>query len=260
MTGTAVICSTCADDVENAAKAAYGGLRRDLAIGGCVRHGTREAGRAAAQHGAEAVDAARRCVAGGEATGDAFSPGAGEAGQGARKKPGRKGGHEQARRALPVAVDDEYEVAHEEHCSCCSGHVETVDSYTQTQQDIVTTVHTRRFTVYVGECVDCGQRVEGRHPFQTSTARGNADVQVGPRALALAAQLHYGEGVPFDKVRAHLVDLGIAVHRSTLVRAMNRIALRGMATYRDLLARVLQQDVLHIDETGRSVDGEPCWL
>ena len=111
-----------------------------------------------------------------------------------------------------------------------------------------------------GRCGDCGNEMEGRHPFQTSTARGAASHQLGPEALALATKLHFGEGLPFDKVREHLADLGLRVNTSTLVRAMERIAVRGHATFEALLAEVLSQDVLHIDETGWSVDGKPCWL
>jgi hypothetical protein len=41
---------------------------------------------------------------------------------------------------------------------------------------------------------------------------------------------------------------------------MDRIAGRGMATFAELLDFVLTQEVLHIDETGWSVAGEPCYL
>jgi len=177
-----------------------------------------------------------------------------------RKRAGRKGGHEQSRRETPTEADEEHQVSHPSRCPCCAGSVSSESTYTQIQQDIVSRVHTRRFTVEVGRCDDCGRPVESKHPLQTSTARGRANIQIGPNALALAAQLHYGQGVPFDKIREHLAQLGLSMDRSTLVRAMDRIALRGMATYQKLLLRVLEQDVLHIDETGWSVDGEPCWL
>lgn len=177
-----------------------------------------------------------------------------------RKKPGRKGGHSRQRRTAPEHVDEEHDAALGA-CSCCgSEDVEEVGTYEQLQEEIVTKVITRRFTIHQGVCGACGHEMEGRHPFQISTARGPASHHLGPEALALATKLHFGEGVPFDKVREHLADLGLRVSTSTLVRAMERIAVRGQATFNALLRKVLSQDVLHIDETGWSVDGKPCWL
>jgi transposase len=178
-----------------------------------------------------------------------------------RKKPGRKGGHSQQRRATPEQVNEEHEAPLSDTCPCCGGEsIEEVDTYQQLQEEIVTQVVTRRFTIHRGRCDDCGHELEGRHPFQISTARGAASHQLGPAALALATKLHFGEGMPFDKIREHLRDLGLRVTTSTLVRAMERIAVRGHATFEALLQEVLSQDVLHIDETGWSVDGKPCWL
>ncbi len=176
-----------------------------------------------------------------------------------RKKPGRKGGHEQQRRSEPDHVDETDEAPHAEECSC-GGCVKTVDVYEQRQEDVEPRKVVRRIRIYVGECERCGKKVEGRSPFQTSTARGNADHQIGPTALALAADLHFGQGVPYDKVREHLEHLGIKVETSTLVRAMDRIAGRLEATFRELMQEVLAHEVIHIDETGWYVDGEPCWL
>jgi transposase len=176
-----------------------------------------------------------------------------------RKKPGRKGGHQQARRSEPDHVDETDEAPHAKHCSC-GGCVQTVEVYEQTQEDVEPRTVVRRLRIYVGKCERCGKTVEGRSPFQTSTARGNADHQIGPTALSLAADLHFGQGVPYDKVREHLAHLGIEVETSTIIRAMARIAGRLDATFQDLLQEVLAQDVIHIDETGWYVDGEPCWL
>ena len=43
--------------------------------------------------------------------------------------------------------------------------------------------HVMQFNVHVGECTDCGRRVQGRHPQQSSDALGAAASQVGPRAI-----------------------------------------------------------------------------
>jgi hypothetical protein len=48
------------------------------------------------------------------------------------------------------------------------------------------------FYIHVGRCKQCGQRVQGRHPGQTSDAVGSAASQLGPRAIALATELNKG--------------------------------------------------------------------
>ena len=176
-----------------------------------------------------------------------------------RKKPGRKGGHEQARRPEPEHVDHECHAEHPAGCDC-GGTVVTVETYEQYQEDIEPRVVVRKIVTAIGECDTCHRRYEGWHPLKTSTARGNADRQIGPTALALAADLHYGQGVSFDKIREHLKHLGLEVETSTLVRAMERIAGRAEATFQELMNKVLEQAVLHIDETGWGVDGEPFYL
>ncbi|MBI4587436.1 MAG: hypothetical protein HY725_01240, partial [Candidatus Rokubacteria bacterium] len=50
--------------------------------------------------------------------------------------------------------------------------------------------HVTRFDVALGRCRHCRRRVQGRHPRQTSDALGAAASQLGPRALALAADLN----------------------------------------------------------------------
>jgi transposase len=176
-----------------------------------------------------------------------------------RKKPGRKGGHSQQRRNVPEHIDETCTAEHPHTCPC-GGTVHTQDSYEQIQEDIETFVIVRQFIVKIGQCEMCGKTFEGRHPIQTSEARGNANHHIGPKALAIAAHLHFGQGVPFDKVREHLAHLGLNVSTATLVRAMERIANRCETTFWLLMKRVLEQDVLHIDETGWSIDGAPCYL
>ena len=178
-----------------------------------------------------------------------------------RKKPGRKGGHSTQRRAEPEHIDEELSAPHPCTCPNCHGkRVREEGTYEQIQEDLEVRPVARRITIHFGVCQDCGARVEGRHPYQTSTARGAAAHQVGPTALSLATQLHYQQGVPFEKMAAILKELGLLVSKATLVRAMHRIAGRAEEPFRELLEQVLAEDVLHIDETGWVLDGEPCYL
>jgi hypothetical protein len=59
--------------------------------------------------------------------------------------------------------------------------------------------HVTQLNVHVGPCTDCGRRVQGRPPQQSSGALGAAASRVGPRALALAADLVRGRGVSFGR-------------------------------------------------------------
>jgi len=123
-----------------------------------------------------------------------------------RKRPGRKAGADHGRhghRVEPVAVDDEIVVPLPDacpHCGCRELSVHEVSR--QFQDELVTAVVRRRFLIERGRCPDCARMVRGRHPAQTSDALGAAGTMLGPRAMALAAWLHYGCGVSAQKVAA----------------------------------------------------------
>lgn len=177
-----------------------------------------------------------------------------------RNKPGRKGGHSAERRAVPQTVDEEVTASLPDACACgCADVVET-GTYEQLQEDFQILRVTRRITVHVGRCTACGKTCEGEHPFKTSKARGAAAHQIGPTAMALATQLHYQEGVPFEKVASIFGEMGLPVAKATLVRGTQRIGVRAKPALEDLKAALLQEGVLHIDETGWSLEGAPCYL
>jgi transposase len=105
----------------------------------------------------------------------------------------------------------------------------------QFQQEIVRRTFWRRFDIPVCRCTRCNQRVQGRHPLQTSDALGAAGVQLGPEALALGVQLNKGLGLPHADVAAVLQHgYGLQVNRSTICRAVDRVARRGEATWQAL--------------------------
>lgn len=122
-----------------------------------------------------------------------------------------------------------------------------------------TTVLTR-FDVAVGVCADCGSRVQGRHPNQTSDALGAASCQIGPRALSTAAWLHKSCGMPLAKICRHFAGLGLSVTPGALAQAMARLARKGAPTYEALKEELAAQPVLSPDETGWRVGGNSAWL
>jgi hypothetical protein len=84
-------------------------------------------------------------------------------------------------------------------------------------------VHVRR---------SCGQRVQPRHPEQTSDALGAAGAQLGPRAVALAAWLSKGLGVPAGRIARLLGHLGLDATPGGVTQTVTRAARRC----RELLA------------------------
>lgn len=107
----------------------------------------------------------------------------------------------------------------------------------------------------------CHRRVQGRDARQTSDALGAAGVQVGPEALALAVKMNKGLGMPHGDVAAVLQDgFGLAVNRSTICRAVERVARRGEATWHALRDAARRSMVNAIDETGWNVEAQLRWL
>ncbi len=181
----------------------------------------------------------------------------------APKKPGRKVGHPAAHRAIPEKVDRTEEAPLPPACPDCGGAVVEDKVQTQYQIDVPRPipVTVTQFNLHVGHCADCGQRLQGRHPEQTSDATGAAAVQIGPNALGLAAELKHGMGIPFGKVARILSSATeLDLSRAALARASQRLARKCQPTYARLIVRLRQSEVVHVDETGWKIGGHSAWL
>ena len=131
----------------------------------------------------------------------------------------------------------------------------------QFQEDIVRRTVVRRFDIAVGRCCDCGCRVQGRHPLQTSDAVGVGAVQIGPEALALAAILNKQMGLSLGHTRQALAyGFGLQVSGGGLCRALARLAQRVAPTYAGLVEAARQALVNTPDETGWKVGGRLQWM
>src|SRR5256884_195930 len=94
-----------------------------------------------------------------------------------------------------------------------------------------------------------------------SSDLGAAAVQLGPDALALAVQMNKGLGIPHADVVAVLKDgFQLQVNRSTICRAVERVARRGEATWHALRDAARRSMVNAIDETGWNVEAQLRWL
>lgn len=190
-------------------------------------------------------------------------------GKGLRKakpaKPGRKDGPDHGThhcRAVPERVDRVLAVALPPRCPHCDydglAAEETVHQYVEDLPEPATVI--TRYDIEVGRCGGCGQRVQARHPSQISDATGAAGVQIGPRALSLAAELNKVGGLSYAKAAAVLRSLGLGMSRSALCRALARLARRGEPTYDALKEAVAAEPVISPDETGWRVGFLPAWL
>jgi transposase len=180
------------------------------------------------------------------------------------KQPGRKPGARygrHARRPIPPRVDNKICVPLPKCCPGCGGKVTFESRQTQYQEEIVRQTIVRRFDIEIGSCQDCGRRVQGRDPLQTSDAVGVGNVQLGPEALTLAAILNKQMGLSLGHTQQALrYGFGLQVSRAGLCRALARLADRAEPTYAGLVETTRQSLVNRVDETGWKVGGVLRWM
>lgn len=178
------------------------------------------------------------------------------------KRPGRKPGHPGAFRHRPDRIDESIEV---ELCACphCGGSRFMDQSEIEQLIEDIPPVRPRitRLTTYEATCVCCGQRVRSSHPLQMSLAIGAAGVQLGPRALALAADLNKAKGLSMRKTCAVLRDcFSLQLSPGGLSQALDRLATKVQSQYHAIAKELRQAAVVHSDETSWWVGGPGWWL
>lgn len=181
------------------------------------------------------------------------------------RRPGRKAGANYGKKAWrppPDRIDEVIEAELPERSPCCGAEVEPEEVREQFQTELPPVrPHVTQFNVHVGWCLCCGKRVQGHHPRQSSQALGAAASHLGPRVLALAAELNKGLGIPFGKVKAIFeTAFGLTITRGGLCQALHRVAKRAEPTYEALKASVRHSPVVTPDETGWKVAGWTQWL
>ncbi|MGH8979952.1 MAG: IS66 family transposase [Acidimicrobiales bacterium] len=181
-----------------------------------------------------------------------------------RKRPGRRAGASHGRhghRQAPTDPLEERIVPLPDacpHCGCKDLSVQEVSQ--QFQDELVAAVVHRQFLIERGRCPDCERMVRGRHPEQTSDALGAAGTMLGPKAIALAAWLHYGCGVSAQKIARLYNELGLSVTASGITQALLRLSEDASGTYDALLVALRASAVVSPDETSWRIDAERGWL
>lgn len=181
------------------------------------------------------------------------------------RRSGRRAGRAHGRhghRRPPREIDETIEVRLPAHCPACGGGLRETRVADQIQEDLpVVRPHVRRFRVHIGHCGDCGRRVQGRHPLQTSDALGAAGTQLGPQAVAWLVLLNKQFGLSHGKTAAVLRDwFQLDVQPSGVTQALHRVARHAAPTYAQLQAQVRGSPMVSPDETSWKVGGRLWWL
>lgn len=181
------------------------------------------------------------------------------------QRPGRKSAERYGKRAVrprPTKIDEKIDVGCPLFCEVCQGQVRLVGKESQYQIDLpAIRTWTTEFVLHCGECVECGRRVIGRHPRQSSQAVGVAGVQIGPEVLSLATYLNKVGGLSYGKIATLLEQMaGLRVARSTLCRALLRTASKAQPIYAELVEAIQDSPVVYPDESGWREGGLSAWL
>ena len=185
---------------------------------------------------------------------------------GTHKSPGRvpgQGAFLQRPRPEPEQIDpgnDHYVPLPE--CPHCGNQELEIKVFENVQIDLpkITPLYTR-FVTEGSFCKECGEWVQSRHPEQMSLAMGCANLTLGPRLLAVAADMHEYLGASYHKIQDLLANvMNLSLSRSTLYNAVNRLVQRAEPVYDELLEIIRQCAVVHADETGWRIGTANAWL
>ncbi len=176
------------------------------------------------------------------------------------KPAGRKPGHPGSYRKEPDHIDETIELPLN-RCPHCSGPLTDIERMEQIIEEIPPVrPPVVKLITYRGRCPCCGM-VETHHPLQTSYGQGAAKVQLGPRALALAACLNKVHGLTMRKTCRVLQDLcGLRITAGGLSQALLRIAGRVKGLYDGLVDTIRGSPAVFADETSWWVGGPGYWL
>jgi transposase len=149
-------------------------------------------------------------------------------------------------------------------CPLCGGLLteERVDVVYRTELPERPRPRVTQYRVHVCRCTVCSTEVRGQHPDVAPDQAGVTAHRLGPRVMAAAHALHYGVGIPVRKVPVVLQALtGVQLTQGAITQDALRRAEGTIGTgYAQLRAAVPEAPVVHTDDTGWCVGGEPAHL
>ena len=183
------------------------------------------------------------------------------------RPPGRKPGSKYGKKGhranpRPEEIDEHYDAPLPDQCPHCHGtSIEETKVENQFQVELPIHPIWRQFDIHIGKCNECGARLQGRHPLQTSDALGAAASQLGAQAQAVIAWLNKRLGLSYGKI----VELfgkvfGIPLTRGGSVQVALRMGRKCKNKYDEILESIRQSPWLVSDETGWKVGGRSAWL
>ena len=90
---------------------------------------------------------------------------------------------------------------------------------------------------------------------------GAANVTLGPRAIAAAADMHERHGMSYEKIADVFSELlNFEVTASCLCKCLDRLLDKAEPLYNELIERIRQCSVVHADETGWRIGDLSAWL
>ena len=185
------------------------------------------------------------------------------------RRPGRKPGTGLFSYRKPPSPDEVTEPVVEvsvsvEVCPGCGGRLEDEGMGVAYVTDIppIRRPQVTAYRVRICRCRSCGRQVRGRHPDVAPDQYGASAHRVGRRVMAAAHVLHYGVGVPVRKVPAVLRALtGVEVSQGAISQDALRRATGAVGeAYHKLRTSVGVSRLVHTDDTGWRVGGEPAFL
>ncbi len=183
------------------------------------------------------------------------------------KKNGRKGGKKHGKHnhrqppTPPTTIDETLETVLPEQCSDCGGAIVEDHLDQQYQTEIPRQPIVRKINIHCGHCVNCGKKMRGRHPLQTSDATGAAQSQLGPDAQAAVVDLNKRAGMSYGKIACTFDRLfGIELTRGACAQIVLRAGRKLQPVYEQIKEHLKSAEHITPDETGWRIGGHSAWL
>jgi len=149
-------------------------------------------------------------------------------------------------------------------CPTCGGPLaeERVDFVYTTELPPRPQPQVTPYRVWVCRCTVWGPQVRGQHPAVAPDQIGATAHRVGPRVMAAAQAWHDGVGIPGRQVPLVMAALtGVQLTQGALTQdALRRAAGPVGIAYEQLRAVVQEAPVVHTDDTGWRIGGNPAHL